>query len=273
MENVVNLIVDYQECANYAEFTVKSIKRETVIDFLCKKIVSFRIQKGDSEFTTTIDFEKKTIEREEELTHWLEMNFDDIELSNYKNYLIEGFENNVDEYIRSLSENDCREISFIYYVAKSHDTYNHIEWIFKDPLFSYICLMSDLQLQIENNKADNLLKLYNYMVGEEFHTEGEDSIKITNSIFMKVFKKDYTMEYEEDNRKDKISSITLIKLFSVKDTIKLNQLQQKGICLSDSRGIVLVPESNIQTHDSTLFCSIRDKDNNIFFEFYYTLLM
>lgn len=273
MENVVGLTVDYLEYTDYTEFTVESIKRETVVDFLSKKVVAFSLHKGGSEFTTTIDFERKTIEREEEFIHWLETNFKDIELSNYKDCLIEGFKNNVSEYIRSLSENDCRELAFIYYLAKSHDNYDLVEYLFKDPLFSYVHLMSNLRLQIEDNKADNLLKLYNYIVGEEFRTEGEDSIKITNSIFMKIFKKDYTIEYEENNRKDRIPSITLIKLFPVKNTIKLNQLQQKGICLSDSRGIVLAPESNIQTHNSTLFCSVRDKDNNIFFEFYYTPLI
>lgn len=254
MENVVDLNVECYSYSNYAKFTIESVEREIVMDFLNRKIITIRIQKGDSEFITRIDFEKETIEREEELTKWLESNFKNTDFIDYKLEIIKGFKNNVVTYMKSLTASDCKELFLIYQAAESYD--GLAEWLFEGSPFSFIHLMCNLHLQVEDNKEDNLLKLYTYIVGEEFRTEGERHIKITNSTFLEVFKKDITIEYRDNERKDRITSMHLIQLFPVKDTVKLNRLKQNGICLSDSRGIVLVPKSNIQENNSTLFCSV-----------------
>lgn len=134
--------------------------------------------------------------------------------------------------------------------------------------------MDQLKFPVEDRKADNLFKLYIYIIGGEFRTEKEHHIKITNSIFMEIYKKECVVVDSEDNgKKEKVVCTDLVKLSPVKDTIRINQLKGENNCFSDSRGIVLVPDSNTQKCTPILFCSVRDENKSILFEFHYTPTM
>lgn len=130
MESIVDLGVSLQGYRGYSKFSVRSSKREAVINFLSKKPVKIRVQKKDLEFITTINFKDNTIEREGEFVQWLTESFRGIDFRGYMDSLIQGFERNIENYVDSLSENECKELFHIYQLAQSNSTYRFVETLF-----------------------------------------------------------------------------------------------------------------------------------------------
>lgn len=274
MSNIINL--DY-EChynlygSDYITFEIKYHLKEVSEEFLCNNKIKFRLRSKEDEVIFTLDCRTFSIQENDALYEWANNNIrgyyrDNLE-PQLKNCLIETVSN----YVKSLSlETQCREIHFIYALAKTNQHFSALKSPFYDFEYSFIVLMSSLGLKIVDSKEDNLLILHNHLIFSNFSKGLGNKLEIGYNIFMKFEKVENERKYYKNDLPSEPYTVKYINLLIIRKSIRLSSLVQKHTILYQSNNIALVPDGNVTPDNYIIQCIVIDNDSNILFKFNYT---
>ena len=246
---------------DYVKYEVTDCKKEVCIDFLRNSTIKARLKSDKGEIIFTLDFRTFSIQENDKFYEWAYNNLKEYFRNDLKKELLQCFEDNVKNYVSSLStETQCSEIYFIYALAKTNKYFPDLKSLFYEDTRSFIVLMDILEMGIHNYKSINLNVLYNYLIFSEFSKSSKDKVKIINGVFMNFIKLEVTKSHRDKS----------VELLIIKDNIQLSNLVHKGNILYQSGDIALVPNGNVTPTDYIIQCTITDKESKPLFRFNYT---
>lgn len=276
MENIIDLKLNclYKGIGFDYQFNVQNFKKYAVIATLCNESVKARFTWKEEVYTFIVDFKDKTIKKENSSIPWEDNKYLSDSTKDITREIFEGFYENIISYMQTLYNNDCKELFKIYKLAVTNSNYHLVESCFKGTRYAFIQLMDTLKILLEDNIEDNYIKLYNYLVYTEFRTIDENRVSIANSIFMDIYKKEYTEEcIGEYENKRKTRYIDLIPLYPTKSLIRLSHIKKQGNLFYNSEGIILAPKEKVEEDLVVLTCIIRDINGNKLFNFDFTPIL
>ena len=256
MNTIINL--EYECCYNsygpdYVIFEIKYHLKEVSEEFLCNNKIKFRLKSKEDEVVFTLDCRTLSIQENDAFYKWADNNIKRYYRDNLKTELKNCLIETVRRYMKYLSlETQCKEIHFIYCLAKTNLHFSSLKSLFYDYSRSFIILMDALKVKIVVAKG----------LGNR--------IEVGYNIFMTFAKIENNRHYKKNTLPSKPYTTKYTDLLIVKDHIQLSRLVQKHTILYQSNCVALVPNGNVALTDYIIQCTITDKESNVLFRFNYT---